>query len=69
MRRTIEKYPCPAFTNKFGAIDIYLFDQLSRGRIALVRALDAGCGTGSNLVYLLREGYEDLRHRNPDVAV
>jgi len=44
---------------QFGQIDIYLFDQLLRGRVAPgVRVLDAGCGSGRNLVYLLREGYE-----------
>ncbi len=44
---------------QFGAIDIYLFDQLLKGRIAPgMRILDAGCGSGRNLVYLLNEGYE-----------
>ena len=44
---------------QFGDIDIYLFDQLLRGRITPgMRILDAGCGAGRNLVYLLREGYE-----------
>ncbi len=44
---------------QFGHIDIYLFDQLLRGRIAPgMRIFDAGCGHGRNLVYLLREGYE-----------
>ena len=44
---------------QFGQIDIYLFDQLLRGRIAPgMRVFDAGCGFGRNLVYLLREGYE-----------
>src|ERR1700678_3458130 len=44
---------------QFGPIDIYLFDQLLRGRIAAgMRVFDAGCGSGRNLVYLLREGYE-----------
>ncbi len=43
----------------FGHIDIYLFDQLLRGRIARgMRVLDAGCGGGRNLVYLLREGFD-----------
>jgi tellurite methyltransferase len=43
----------------FGAIDIYLFDQLLRGRItAADRVFDAGCGSGRNLVYLLRLGCE-----------
>jgi tellurite methyltransferase len=44
---------------EFGQIDIYLFDQLLRGRILPgMRIFDAGCGYGRNLVYLLREGYE-----------
>lgn len=44
---------------QFGQIDIYLFDQLLRGNIkAGMRIVDAGCGYGRNLVYLLREGYE-----------
>jgi tellurite methyltransferase len=46
-------------SQQFGQIDIYLFDQLLRGRIARgMRICDAGCGQGRNLVYLLREGYE-----------
>ena len=44
---------------QFGGIDIYLFDQFLRGRISPgMRVLDAGCGAGRNLVYLLRERYE-----------
>src|SRR5438067_6582614 len=44
---------------QFGAIDIYLFDQLLRGRITLRdRIFDAGCGWGRNLIYLLRSGFE-----------
>jgi tellurite methyltransferase len=44
---------------EFGQIDIYLFDQLLRGRILPgMRIFDAACGYGRNLVYLLREGYE-----------
>ena len=44
---------------QFGPIDIYLFDQLLRGRIGRgMRILDAGCGSGRNLVYFLREGYD-----------
>jgi tellurite methyltransferase len=43
----------------FGQIDIYVFDQILRGNIAPgMRLLDAGCGYGRNLVYLLREGTE-----------
>jgi len=48
-----------ALEKQFGEIDIYVFDQLLKGRIAPgMRVLDAGCGSGRNLVYLLREGYE-----------
>jgi len=44
---------------QFGSIDIYLFDQLLRGRISPgMRIFDAGCGGGRNLVYFLREGYD-----------
>jgi SAM-dependent methyltransferase len=43
----------------FGQIDIYLFDQLLRGRLQPgMRVLDAGCGSGRNLHYLLRAGFE-----------
>jgi SAM-dependent methyltransferase len=42
---------------QFGQIDIYVFDQILRGNIAGgMKVLDAGCGYGRNLVYLLREG-------------
>lgn len=44
---------------QFGQIDIYLFDQILKGRIEPgMRILDAGCGAGRNLIYLLREGYQ-----------
>lgn len=43
----------------FGSIDIYLFDQLLKGRMVPgMRVLDAGCGSGRNLVYLLKSGFE-----------
>lgn len=49
----------PSLEEQFGQIDIYLFDQILRGRIVPgMRVLDAGCGFGRNLVYFLREGYE-----------
>jgi tellurite methyltransferase len=42
----------------FGDLDIYLFDQLLRGRFdRRPRVLDAGCGGGRNLVYFLRRGF------------
>ncbi len=44
---------------QFGNIDIYVFDQLLRGRITPgMRVFDAGCGGGRNLVYLLRNGFD-----------
>lgn len=43
----------------FGDLDIYLFDQLLKGRIRRQdRVLDAGCGSGRNLAYLLRCGVD-----------
>ena len=52
----------------FGQIDIYLFDQILRGRIAPgMRVFDAGCGGGRNLVFLLQQGY-DVCAVDPDPA-
>jgi SAM-dependent methyltransferase len=43
----------------FGQLDIYLFDQLLKGRFnPRMRVLDAGCGGGRNLIYFLRCGYD-----------
>jgi 2-polyprenyl-3-methyl-5-hydroxy-6-metoxy-1,4-benzoquinol methylase len=45
--------------SEFGQIDIYVFDQLLRGRLAPgMRVLDAGCGGGRNLVYFFKNGFE-----------
>lgn len=42
-----------------GPIDIYLLDQILKGRILpSMRILDAGCGGGRNLIYFFRQGYE-----------
>ena len=49
----------PDLERQFGQIDIYLFDQLLRGRIRPgMRVLDAACGGGRNLVYLLQAGFD-----------
>jgi len=43
----------------FGNIDIYLFDQLLKGTYNdCHKVLDAGCGGGRNLIYLLQNGFE-----------
>ncbi|RYU90873.1 class I SAM-dependent methyltransferase [Mucilaginibacter terrigena] len=43
----------------YGNIDIYLFDQLLKGRFDGCRkVLDVGCGGGRNLVYFLQNGYD-----------
>lgn len=46
-------------SERCGNIDVYWFDQLLKGRVPRgAQVLDAGCGAGRNLVYLLREGYD-----------
>ena len=46
-------------TRLVGDIDIYLFDQILRGRLTPgMRVLDAGCGEGRNIAYLLHAGFE-----------
>jgi tellurite methyltransferase len=53
---------------EFGEIDIYLFDQLLRGRFdGRHRVLDAGCGAGRNLPYFLRHGF-DVRAVDADAS-
>lgn len=48
-----------ALRDEFGEIDIYLFDQLLRGRFdRRRRILDAGCGGGRNLLFFLRHGFD-----------
>ncbi len=43
----------------FGDIDIYLFDQILKGRFhSGMSILDAGCGGGRNLIYFLRDGFQ-----------
>lgn len=53
---------------QFGEIDIYLFDQLLRGRFdTRPRILDAGCGAGRNLPFLLTHGF-DVHVADADAA-
>jgi len=58
MREVEDLHSCQptALAKQFGQIDIYLFDQLLKGRITpQMMVLDAGCGNGRNLVHLLRQ--------------
>lgn len=51
--------PSTELLSLLGQADIYLVDQLLRGRFdGRRRVLDAGCGDGRNLVYLLQRGFE-----------
>ena len=44
---------------EFGDIDIYLFDQIQKGRfLPEMKILDAGCGGGRNVVWLMRNGFD-----------
>ena len=55
---------------EFGDIDIYLFDQLLKGRLdASMRILDAGCGGGRNLVYFLRHRYQTFAVDSDERAI
>jgi SAM-dependent methyltransferase len=51
--------PSAELQSLLGQADIYLIDQLLRGRFdGRRRVLDAGCGDGRNLVYFLQRGFE-----------
>jgi len=45
--------------NEIGDIDLFLLDLILKGTVEKnMRVLDAGCGSGRNLFYFLRQGYE-----------
>ncbi|MHC5021732.1 MAG: class I SAM-dependent methyltransferase [Planctomycetota bacterium] len=51
--------PLDELQDQFGQIDVYFFDQLLRGMVPEGgRVLDAGCGGGRNVVWLLRKGWD-----------
>ena len=55
----MREHPSADLQRQFGAIDIYLFDQLLKGEFdQRTRVLDAGCGSGRNLPYFLHRGFE-----------
>ena len=55
---------------QFGHIDIYLFDQLLRGRISSgMRVIDAGCGGGRNLIYFFKNGFDIFAVDSDSAAV
>ena len=60
MRFTIHRNMTPPDLHDwFGSIDIYLFDQLLKDRLLPgMRLLDAGCGSGRNLNWFLRNGFD-----------
>jgi len=48
-----------ALQHLYGNIDIYLFDQLMKGRYEdCHKVMDIGCGGGRNLIYFLNNGFE-----------
>jgi SAM-dependent methyltransferase len=54
----MDQAPSTELRSWFGEIDIYLFDQILKGRFNhRRRVLDAGCGDGRNLPYFLRRGF------------
>ncbi len=43
----------------FADIDIYLFDQIQKGRFSTaMRILDAGCGGGRNIFWFMQNGFD-----------
>lgn len=53
-----------------GNIDIYLLDQILKGRFPKTyKILDAGCGEGRNLIYFLRNNYRVYGIDNNEDAI
>lgn len=61
-------FPGAALQAEFGQMDIYLFDQLQKGRIdGREKVLDAGCGGGRNIEFFMRNGFDVYgMDRNPE---
>lgn len=53
------KMQIPELNRLFGNIDIYLLDQILKGRFSPdMKILDAGCGEGRNAVYFINSGFQ-----------
>lgn len=54
----------------FGNIDIYLLDQILKGRFGKgMKILDAGCGEGRNSVYFIKSGYQVFGIDQQELAI
>ena len=50
-----------------GNIDLYLLDQILKGRITPeMKILDAGCGEGRNLYYFIKNNYQHIYGVDPN---
>ncbi len=59
MNKTTKTLPSDQLRSQFGNIDIYLFDQILKGNFDNSNTiLDCGCGSGRNLDYFLRNGFD-----------
>jgi SAM-dependent methyltransferase len=67
---TVRPAPSDELRSQFGDIDIYLFDQILKGRFdGRPRVLDAGTGDGRNLIYFLRRGFACFGIDREDAAI
>ncbi len=65
-----EKSIKKSITDAYGKIDIYLFDQLMKGRFDnRHRIMDAGCGKGRNMVFFLQNGFDVYGIDNDATAI
>lgn len=59
-----------ALNTLLGNIDIYLLDQILKGRFTKdMKILDAGCGEGRNCIYFLNQGYQIFGADDNSVAI
>jgi len=66
----VSSQPSVDLLQQFGAIDIYIFDQLLKGAFdERRRILDAGSGSGRNLPYFLHAGFDVYAADNDPASV